>query len=145
MGLRSATVACQRLTGAVCYMYSSHMYSSHMYNILNYLDDFTGVSHPDTALGAYNFIGNVLCDWHLEESVQKAEPPSTSMTIPGIHFDTIPKTMSVTAERLRELSVLLSERAHLTVASKSQLQSMVGKLIFVSKCVLSFYLVSWTF
>ena len=67
------------------------------------------------------------------------------MTIPGIHFDTIPMTMSVTAERLRELSVLLSERAHLTVASKSQLQSMVGKLIFVSKCVLSFYLVSWTF
>ena len=94
MGLRSATVACQWLTDAVCYMYSSHMY-----NILNYLDDFTGVSHPDTALGTYNFVGNVLCDLHLEESVQKAEPPSTSMTIPGIHFDTIPMTMSVTAER----------------------------------------------
>ena len=82
MGLRSAAMACQRVTNAIRYMCSSQGY-----NILNYLDNFTGVSHPDIALAADNFLGDLLRELHLEESVQKAEPPSTSMTILGGVYD----------------------------------------------------------
>lgn len=130
MGLRSAAMACQRVTNAVRYMCASHGH-----DILNYLDDFTGVAHPDLALASYNFLGELLRNLHLEESEQKAEPPSTCMTILGVRFDTVSMTMSVTKERLLELSALLSEWATFHVASKAQLQSLVGKLVFVSKCV----------
>ena len=84
------------------------MCSSQGHDILNYLDDFTGVSHPDLALAAYNFLGDLLRNLHLEESEQKAEPPSTCMTILGVQFDTVSMTMSVTNERLPQLSTLLS-------------------------------------
>ena len=43
--------------------------------------------------------------------------------------------LSVTSKRLLELSALLSRWASFTVVPKAQLQSLVGKLIFVSKCV----------
>ena len=102
---------------------------------MNYLDDFTGVSHPDLALAAYNFLGDLLRNLHLGESEQKAEPPSTCMTILGAEFYTVSMTMSVTNERLRQLSTLLSAWATFKVASKAQLQSLVSKLAFVSKCV----------
>ena len=112
------------------------MCSSQGHDILNYLDDSTGVSHPDLALAAYNFLGDLLRNLHLGESEQKAEPPSTCMTILGAEFYTVSMTMSVTNERLRELSTLLSTWATFNVASKAQLQSLVSKLAFVSKCVI---------
>ena len=130
MGLHSAAMACQRVTNAVRYICASQGHS-----VVNYLDDFAGIAHSDIALAAYNFLGDLLRALHLEESEHKAEPPSTNMTILGVRFDTVSMTMSVTAERLLELTALLSEWASFSVASKAQLQSLVGKLAFVSKCV----------
>ena len=104
MGLRSAAMACQRVTNAVRYICASQGHS-----VVNYLDDFAGIAHSDIALAAYNFLGDLLRTLHLEESEHKAEPPSTNMTILGVRFDTVSMTMSVTAERLLELTALLSE------------------------------------
>ena len=54
MGLRSAAMACQRITNAVCYI--CEMEGHH---ILSYLDDFIGVATPDIAWQAYDYCGHL--------------------------------------------------------------------------------------
>ena len=130
MGLRSAAMACQRVTSAVSYVCSSHDFS-----VCNYLDDFIGVDIPNRASYAYTFLGDLLSSLGLEESVQKAASPSTCMTVLGVQFDTVAMTMSVTPDRLRDLADILSQWMLKSVATKSQIQSLIGKLMFVSKCV----------
>ena len=57
------------------------------------------------------------------------------MTCLGIQINTVDMTLSVTPERLDELEVLLSHWLAKKSGTKSELQSLVGKLSFVSKCV----------
>ena len=61
------------------------------------------------ALLAYETLGQVLEDCGLEESVTKAVPPSTPMVFLGILVDTVSCTLSITRERLEEISVLVEE------------------------------------
>ena len=83
MGLRSAAMACQRITNAVCYIYE--MAGHHT---LSYLDDFIGVVTPDIAWQAYDYCGHLLAELGLEESLSKACPPATIQTCLGMQFDT---------------------------------------------------------
>ena len=131
MGLRSAAMACQRVTNAVCFMLSQYGC-----DVLSYLDDFMGVSAPPTAFQHYALCGSLLAALGLQESSHKACPPSTQMTCLGVLFDTVALTMSVTPERLNQLQdELLPMWLAKKSATKTELQSLIGKLSFVSKCV----------
>ena len=53
----------------------------------------------------------------------------------GVQINTVDMTLSVTPERLDELVVLLSHWLTKKSSTKSELQSLVGKASFFSKCV----------
>ena len=53
----------------------------------------------------------------------------------GVQLDTNNFTLSVSSERLCEIETLLGQWLTKRTATKSALQSLVGKLVFVSKCV----------
>ena len=130
MGLHSAAMACQRATTAVswiCYQRSQ--------SVFNYLDDFIGVAPPSTAVSAFNDLGDLLSSLGLVESTDKASPPSTRLVCLGVELDTNAPTLSVGCERLDEIECLLAHWLTRTTATKSALQSLVGKLVFVSKCM----------
>ncbi len=55
----------------------------------------------------------------------------------GILFDTVTMTLEVTPERLDEIRSLVGSWLRRTSASKKELQSLLGKLNFVSSCVRS--------
>ena len=133
MGLCSAAMACQRVTNTVCFMLSKSGCA-----VLSYLDDFMGISAPSTAFEHYRLCGSLLDALGLQESSHKACPPSTQMTCLGVLFDTVALTMSVTPNRLTQLQdeflpMWLTKKS----ATKTELQSLIGKLSFVSKCVRS--------
>ena len=130
MGLRTAAMACQRSTNAVSYILSRAGCQ-----VANYLDDFIGVASTTRAFQDYEYCGSLLHELGLQESLSKACPPSTVMTCLGVRINTVDMTLSVTPERLDELVVLLSHWLTKKSATKSELQSLVGKLSFVSKCV----------
>ena len=131
MGLRSAAMAYQRVTNAVCFMLLRVGC-----NVLSYLDDFMGISAPRSAFDDYALTGSLLQALGLHESSHKACPPSTRITCLGVLFDTINFTMSVTPDRLLELQTdLLPTWITKKSATKTELQSLIGKLAFVSKCV----------
>ena len=128
--LRRAAMACQRSTNAVSYILSCAGCQ-----VANYLDDFIGVASIARASQHYEYCGSLLQELGLQESLSKACPPSTVMTCLGVQINTVDMTLSVTPERLDELVVLLSHWLTKKSATRSELQSLVGKLSFVSKCV----------
>ena len=90
---------------------------------------------PDIAWQAYVYCGHLLAELGLEESLSKACPPATIQTCLGVQFDTVQMTLSVTPTRLTEIETLLVSWSTKKSATKSELQSLVGKLSFISKCV----------
>lgn len=128
MGLRTAAMACQRATNAVRYILSTA--GCHVFN---YLDDFIGVALSSRALRDYEFCGSLLNALALQESPSKACPPSTTLNCLGVEINTADMTLSITSARLNELEGLLLTWLTQKSATKSELQSLVGKLSFISR------------
>ena len=71
----------------------------------------------------------------LEESSAKSCPPSPVMSCLSIELITLDCTLSVDSDRLAEIESLLHSWLHKRTTTKTSLQSLVGKLVFASKCV----------
>lgn len=130
MGLRSSALCCQRTTNLISYICHKQGIS-----VSNYLDDFIGVELWPMAVAAYRALGKIIENSGLEESSPKAIPPSFIMPCLGVLFDTMSLTLTITPERLLEISQLLVSWENKVEANKHELQSLVGKLMFVASCV----------
>ena len=130
MGQCNAAMACQRTTSCVSYIHSSR---GHLCS--NYLDDFIGVSPPHSSARAFSELGTLLASLGLDEKVSKACPPSSVQTVLGVEINTVNMTISVTPTRLSEVSHIIDTWLSKRSASKRELQSLIGKLVFISKCV----------
>jgi hypothetical protein len=100
-----------------------------------YLDDFYGAAPPEKAFNAFERLQILLDELGLKSSPEKDCSPSTSMVCLGIAVNTIELSLAVPPSRVEELSaelVLWKSRKHFTV---KQLQSLLGKLSYVSACV----------
>ena len=134
MGLSSAAVGCQRADLLVGAIYSKFTKGG---KIVVYLDDFNGICAPNQAKAEKDFImlADLLVELGLNESKDKAVPPATRAVMLGILFDTVRMTMEVTVERILETEALTLSWEVKMWATKKDVQQLVGKLIFVSKCV----------
>ena len=103
---------------------------------LNYSDDIGGCeSDRERAVQSYTALGLLFEELNLLESKSKAHPPSTSMPYLGVTFDTVAMSMSIPSDKLEELRETLSLWSKKKRASKKNLQKLLGKLIWVSRCV----------
>ncbi|XP_063418371.1 uncharacterized protein LOC134701158 [Mytilus trossulus] len=127
MGLRSAAYICMRTTNAIAFMCQNLGI-----DILNYLDDLVGCDSPSSSDDAYCKLGLILQNCGIEESFEKACPPSTKMMFIGILFDSENMTISIDTQRLSEILQLVSNWLCNTNCTKRELQSLLGKLNFVS-------------
>ena len=93
MGLTSASYICQRVTNAIAFI----MFKIGIL-ILNYLDDFASAETSDRAEFAYQTLGTILEKCGIEESKEKACPPSTIMAFVGVLFNTETLTIEITPE-----------------------------------------------
>ena len=130
MGLRSAAYICQRLTNSVAFICKSEGYE-----IINYLDDFCGVEKCETAEIAFRYLGDLLKFLGIEEAKNKVALPSTRVAFLGVWFDTVAMTMEVTPERLLEIKGLTESWLSKELVTVKEVQSIIGKLNFVAKCV----------
>ncbi len=130
MGLRSACQACQRVTNLI-----SHIFKKRGHSVVNYLDDFAGAAEPSVAGAAFQELGNVLSQVGLVEAQAKAAAPATKMVFLGIELDTVAQTLEVTPDRMAEIREILLEWEKKTVATRKEVQSLIGKLQFAGTCV----------
>ena len=106
------------------------------FNCINYSDDLAGC---ETLLqrseAAFRALGHLLDELGLKESTEKACAPATSMTYLGILFNSMDMTMSVPADKLQEVRGDLEVWSRKTTAVRKDLQSILGKLFWISKVV----------
>ena len=131
-GLRTGSMICQRVMDAIGYI----MGQRYGAKILQYVDDCVGVERNDaTAMEAYTNLRRVISSLGLQEASDKLCPPSTCMEFIGITFDTVTSTISIPANKIAEIMALVRTWQGRSCATKHQLQSLLGKLHHVSKCV----------
>ena len=130
MGMRSAPYIAQRITNAIAYIHRSLQYF-----LLNYVDDFVGAELQDKIWAAYEALSKLLQNLGVETSKDKIVPPTTRLEFLGITFDTKSMTMEVSADKLQEIKQELAGWLSKTVARRREVESLVGKLQFMAKCV----------
>ena len=137
-GCRHAGMSGQRVSSAVSVIHRAAGMSTYgtPYNVLNYSDDYCG-AEKSYAHSLESFIGlsETLKTLGLDESFEKAVSPSTTITYLGIDFDSVKMEMRVGAEKCSELKSELEFWSRKTVASKQEIQSILGKLMWVSRAV----------
>ena len=131
-GGRSATMACQRATNAVAYIFKLETNC----DCTNYVDDFDGVSPSfEEATRAFDHLELLFQRLGLQSSPAKDCPPSTRMVFLGLIYDTVTMTIEVPPDKLESICALLDKWLVLPRATKSELQSLIGKLAFVCACI----------
>ena len=138
-GLRHSGLQGQKITDALSWIHRRLGLESDgeaMFNCINYCDDLGGAeSSKSRADLSFTKLLSLLEDLGLAESVEKAVPPCTSMVYLGVHFDSVAMTMSVPPDKLAELKEEIEHWRKKSTAAKKPLQSLLGKLFWVSKVV----------
>ena len=138
-GLRHSGLNGQRVTDAVAWILRRlglETDDESPYNVENYVDDMGGVeSTLERARSAFEALGWLLNDLGLAESKDKAEQPNTTITYLGIEFDSIAMEMRVPADKLQEIKSEIRNWLRRTTITKKELQSLLGKLFWISKVV----------
>ena len=130
MGLRSAAYCCQRVTNAIAYIHHSQGYWS-----INSLDDFGSAELQSTAWSSFFALRNLLEELRIDEAIEKCCPPSPRMEFLGNWVDADKMTIEVTENRLLELHAEIDRWLTNDFCTRTQLESLIGKLSFVTNCV----------
>ena len=125
--------------------------SSHMQSVANciteilrrqgihcymYLDDLVLLAPVRyRAEEQYNRMQALLAELGLPEVVDKAQPPSHRVKWLGVYIDTDSMTLSILQKKLEEVMTQVSEVYEKAHISKRTLQSLLGHLLFIAKCV----------
>ena len=130
-GYRNGNKIFQRCMDAVRFTMQQHGFP----HLFNYIDDLIYTGLPSNIHNSFHFLLNLLQELGLEISRKKLVPPSTSMVYLGIHIDTINRTLSIPDQKLAEIVDICKSWVSKTYCSKRQLQSLLGSLLYISKCV----------
>ena len=127
LGRNSGCVHTSDSLKLLCPNSDSNCFSS-PFNVLN--DDLAGTEKEyGRAVQSFNILGDLLDSLGLAESKDKAVAPTQILTYLGVEFDTLALEMRVNSKKLGELNTDLQAWSRRTVATKQELQSILGKLM----------------
>ena len=101
----------------------------------NYIDDLIGVELPHKAFEAFNFLKTLFADLGLPISNNKLVSPTSVVTCIGISVDAFKGTLSIDSTKLADIHATCLNWVTEHRATPTQLQSLLGKLLYISKCV----------
>ena len=138
-GLRHSGLQGQRITDGLSWIHRRRGLETTLerpFNCVNYSDDIGGVEETKSrATESFAQLGWLMEDLGLDESVKKAEPPSTAMTYLGVMFDTVRMEMRVPPSKLAEIKSEIQLWVRKSKITRRDLQSLLGKLFWISKVV----------
>ena len=105
------------------------------FQMIDYIDDYVGVGVPSIAWASYEALLALMAQLGLTISDKKLVPPVTCVTCLGVMIDTVQGTIAIPPEKLATILNEVRQWLHRDVASKRQLQSILGLLLYVHKCV----------
>ena len=101
----------------------------------NYIDDLLYCGLPSKIHSIYEFLLQLLQELGLDISDKTLHPPDTQVVCLGTLFDTVNRTISIPPEKLQETIQTCEEWLDKRNYTKNQLQSLLGSLLHVTKCV----------
>ena len=129
-GCRIALYICQRTTSMIMYIHNQMSYY-----LLNYVDNFVGAEIVDRIGSLHSALLRTLRDVGVQRSESKSVPPTQVVDFIGNLFDAHNGTIGITSARKIELlGELECWRTKVTCTCR-QLESMIGKLQYISNCV----------
>lgn len=130
-GCKTSSAACQRMSNALAYLMAS---DGHF--ILSYLDDYAGCHGKlQQAQQSFQAFKNLAKDLGLNLAEHKCVAPTTSLEWLGYHIDTQKMIVAIPAPKLKEFLKICKQWLTRRRAKKKSLQSLAGKMAYVSGCV----------
>ena len=105
------------------------------HDVTNYIDDVNGHALPSKAFKSFNRLHQMLVELGIDISDQKVVSPSTSVICLGVEISTTNFTLSIPPAKLEEIIQICKNLVNKTTCSKRDLQSLLGKLLYITKCV----------
>ena len=131
-GCRCSGGAQQRVSNSVV-----HLMTMAGYKTIAYVDDFCGVaSDALTASRSLAEFKTITSRLGLSLAPDKTMTPTTQLEFLGLLFDTVALTITIPQARLQEILDEAGRWTQKTTAQRHEVQSLAGKLNFVSTCVL---------
>ena len=103
--------------------------------IMAYLDDLVGVADSDKAQAAFLILSNLLQALGLPINSKNVEPPSQKITCLGIEIDAKAGTLTIPDKKIQKIKTICHNWMFKSKASRSQLQKLVGNLLYLHKCI----------
>ena len=129
-GFKFGSAACQLCTDAI----TLTLRKRNVW-LMNYLDDYLGVAKNYQAESHYLSLVNMLQYVGLPINQRKLEPPSSTINCLGIIINADTGTLTIPDEKIYQIKKLCAQWVSKSVATKNQLQKLVGKLIYIHCCV----------
>ena len=98
---------------------------------MSYIDDLLGAELPSKAKNSFDYMVKLLKDLRIPISMSKLTPPTTKIICLGIEVNSVEATLSIPPHKLTEILEECVEFKKRTCFTKRQLQSVIGKLMFV--------------
>ena len=129
-GVRSGPSIFSDIAGLVKDLYNNIILGNHLKNMA---DDYFYFSHRSNILAAeVSLVGfkDLMHLLGLDLSAEKTFTPKSKMVILGLRFNTVEQTVSVPRVRRKALQLLLQDWIGRQVATKQEMQSLIGVLNF---------------
>ena len=130
-GYRHGSIFFEKVTDSIRYIMRSHGFP----DLFNYVDDIIYCGIPSKIEPAFKFLVDLLHHLGLDINPKKLVAPSTAMVCLGILVDTKTRTMSIPPEKLDNIVNMCAQWQNKKFCSKRELQSLLGSLLYGSKCV----------
>ena len=104
-------------------------------NVINYIDDFLGYGTPSVPRKSFDALVDVMTQLGLTISQNKLVEPTMKAVCLGILVDTVAGTVAIPPEKLDVVKEMVREWRGKKWCTKRQLQSLLGTLLYVHKCV----------
>ena len=121
----------QRCTDAVNIMKENFGYL----NLYNYIDELIYTGLTEDIYDSYRTLKALLQELGLEISISKLIEPTTMAICLGIEIETVNRSLSIPEDKLKEIQDICFSYVSKTKVTKSQFQSLLGSLMYITKCV----------
>ena len=104
-------------------------------NLRCYIDDYIAVLPSTKADHVFQRLCALLDELGLPINYEKLTPPTKKLSCLGIDIDIDNNTMSIAEDKLKEIYAECIKVSTKTAISKRHYQSLLGKLLYIHKCV----------
>ena len=130
MGLKTGSAMCQRTTDVI-----RHVMRSKNIDVYNYLDDIICVHQIENASEEFDTLYSLFEFLGLPINPKKVVPPTRALTCMGILIDIDAGKMLIPREKCTQILDACKVCLTRKFLTKKQLQSLLGKLIYLHRCV----------